>query len=100
MRVSPVMVKARVPIPPVWGIWKPCLLMIWSGIAVGGVVGVVMVATLLVWLTVVSWLAGLVALGLGEFVYCYYSGTTPSNTGTIVGAVAGFVTGVTVMGSK
>ena len=41
-----------------------------------------------------------VALGLGEFVYCYYSGTQPSNTGTIVGAVAGFVTGVTVMGSK
>jgi hypothetical protein len=42
----------------------------------------------------------LVALGLGEFVYCYYSNTTPSNTGTIVGAVAGFVTGVTVMGGK
>ena len=39
----------------------------------------------------------LVALGMSEFVYCYFSGTAPSQTGTIVGAVAGFVTGVTVM---
>lgn len=39
----------------------------------------------------------LVALGMSEFVYCYFAGTAPSQTGTIVGAVAGFVTGVTVM---
>lgn len=32
-------------------------------------------------------------LAVAEFVYCQQSGHVPQHTGTIVGAVAGFVTG-------
>lgn len=35
----------------------------------------------------------LILLGCAEFVYCQMSGQAPQHTGTIVGAVAGFVTG-------
>lgn len=38
----------------------------------------------------------LVALGVAEFVFCFFSGGQPAHTGTIVGAVAGFVTGVSM----
>lgn len=39
-------------------------------------------------------IVALVLLGAGEFLYCYFAATTPLHTGTIIGAVAGFVTGL------
>ena len=42
----------------------------------------------------------LVALGCAEFVYCYFAGSSPTQTGTIVGAVAGFVTGISMVQGK
>lgn len=44
--------------------------------------------------------SGIIALFLvavTEYVYCYFTHTTPVHTGTIVGAIAGFVTGTSLV---
>jgi hypothetical protein len=41
-----------------------------------------------------SGIIALFLLAVSEQVYCYFSGATPIHTGTIVGAIAGFVTGL------
>jgi len=38
-------------------------------------------------------IAALFLLAVAELVYCFYADATPMHTGTIVGAIAGFVTG-------
>ena len=37
-------------------------------------------------------------LAVAELTYCYFATTVPMHTGTIVGAIAGFVTGRMVEG--
>lgn len=39
-------------------------------------------------------IVALFLLAVSEQVYCYFTGTVPTHTGTIVGAIAGFVTGL------
>lgn len=41
-----------------------------------------------------SGIVALFLLAVSEQVYCYFAGTVPAHTGTIVGAIAGFVTGL------
>lgn len=41
-----------------------------------------------------SGILALFLLAVSEQIYCYFSGTAPMHTGTIVGAIAGFVTGM------
>lgn len=40
-----------------------------------------------------SGITALFLLAVAELVYCYFANATPMHTGTIVGAIAGFVTG-------
>ena len=39
-------------------------------------------------------ISALFLLAVAELVYCFFSQTVPVHTGTIVGAIAGFVTGL------
>lgn len=39
-------------------------------------------------------IVALFLLAVSEQVYCYFAGAVPTHTGTIVGAIAGFVTGL------
>lgn len=41
-----------------------------------------------------SGITALFLLAVAEMVYCYFAQTVPAHTGTIVGAIAGFVTGL------
>ena len=40
-----------------------------------------------------SGIIALFLLAVSELTYCYYSAAVPVHTGTIVGAIAGFITG-------
>lgn len=40
-----------------------------------------------------SGIIALFLLAVAELVYCYFAGAVPVHTGTIVGAIAGFITG-------
>lgn len=40
-----------------------------------------------------SGIIALFLLAVSELVFCYYAKTVPVHTGTIVGAIAGFITG-------
>lgn len=39
-------------------------------------------------------ICALFLLAVAELVYCYFAKSTPMHTGTIAGAIAGFVTGL------
>ena len=41
-----------------------------------------------------SGIVALFFLSVAELAYCYFAQVTPIHTGTIVGAIAGFVTGL------
>ena len=41
-----------------------------------------------------SGITALFLLAVAELTYCYFAGAVPVHTGTIVGAIAGFVTGL------
>ena len=42
----------------------------------------------------------LLMLGVAELTYCYFAKAMPVHTGTIAGAIAGFVTGNAINGYK
>jgi hypothetical protein len=45
-------------------------------------------------------ITALFLLAVAELVYCYFASATPVHTGTIVGAIAGFVTGLKYEGKQ
>ena len=45
-------------------------------------------------------IGALFLLAIAELVYCYFASTIPVHTGTIVGAIAGFVVGEKVRRSE